>query len=117
MKTFREYLKESNHPSNTKTSGEPSPEVSDPDGAIPLGDFNGSVEGGDGDDGDDGDDDTPHHHKRYEIHFVGSDSGKKCASDEIEAADMLEDILAKDPHAKVWVVDRMTGERFHPKED
>jgi len=86
----------------------PSPEVSDPDGAIPLGDENGSV----------GDDEhNHHHHKRYEIHFVGSESGKKFANDEMEAADMMDDIHAKDPHAKVWVIDRMTGEKVHPKED
>lgn len=108
MRTFKDYLKEFNYPSNTKVSGDPSPEVSDPDGATPLGDFNGSV--GDGEH-------QHHHHKRYEVHFVGSESGKKHASDEEEAAEMMDDILAQDPHAKIWVVDRMTGEKVHPKDD
>lgn len=110
MRKFRDYLKEFNYPSNTKVSGDPSPEVSDPDGAIPLGDENGEVGG----------DDTGavhHHHKRYEIHFIGNDSGKKHASDEEEAAEMMDDILANDPHAKIWVIDRMTGEKVHPKEE
>ena len=98
--TFKEFLREFNYPSNTKVSGEPSPEVSDPDGAIPLGDFNGSVGG----------EDTSHLATgRYKIRS-GSDT--KHANNETEADEIVNSFHAQNPYAKVRVVDKVTGKKF-----
>ena len=103
--TFKEFLREFNYPSNTKVSGEPSPEVSDPDGAIPLGDFNGSVGG----------EDTSRNLAagRYEIR---SGSDIRYTNDETEAGEIVNSFHAQNPYAKVRVVDKATGKQVYPQE-
>jgi uncharacterized membrane protein len=55
------------------------------------------------------------HHDRYEIHFVSSvESGCKHSDEEIEAAEMVDDLVQKlGPHAKIWVYDLKQGEKVY----